>query len=264
MLPTTTSRGWIPDAPDARDHIYEAPGDTLAALPTKVDLRAKFPPVFHQGKLNSCSANAVVAVIAFLQREDQQADLLSRLFIYYNARKLRGTEDKENGAFLRDALKSINKVGACIEPHWPYPYPLPTDRDQLHALAITQPPERCYAGARQHNLHYQRLRRELAQLKGCLASGYPFVFGFFESEAFKADPGPVAQGGVLPMPPPDEPIGTTGHAVVAVGYDDAQQTFLIRNSWGPNWGIGGHCMMPYTFLMHPHRANDFWTVRSYV
>ncbi|MDQ2784388.1 MAG: hypothetical protein M3Y58_05235 [Chloroflexota bacterium] len=64
------------------------------------------------------------------------------------------------------------------------------------------------------------------------------------------------------MPPPNEPLGA-GHAVVAVGYDDARDCFLIRNSWGPDWGIGGHFLMPYAFLMHPHRADNFWTVRSF-
>jgi C1A family cysteine protease len=266
MSATTASHGWIPDAPDTRDHSYEAPAETLAALPPSVDLRAQFPPVFHQGHLHSCTANAVVAVIQFLQQTGQHTvtEPLSRLFIYYNARKLRGTEGMDGGAHIRDALKSINAVGACDESHWPYPWPHPADRDQLHALATYQPPERCYQGARRHQLRYLRLRRDLAHLKGCLASGYPFIFGFYMSEAFdQPAPGPVTQGGVLPMPPPDEPLGA-GHAVVAVGYDDAHRTFLIRNSWGPDWGIGGHIMMPYAFLMHPHRASDFWTVRSFV
>ncbi len=249
--------------PRMRDHVYEAPAETLAALPANVDLRDRFPPVFHQGHLHSCTANAVVAVIQFLQQTGQHAETapLSRLFLYYNARKRCGTEGTDGGSRIRDALKSINTVGVCDEPQWPYPWPTPVDRDQVHALAAVLPPDRCYQGATQHQLRYQRLRREMAQLKGCLASGYPFVFGFSMSEAFnKSDPDLV--GGQLPLPPPDEALGA-GHAVVAVGYDNARDCFLIRNSWGPDWGIGGHCLMPYAFLMHPHRASDFWTIRSF-
>ncbi|MCA1725167.1 MAG: peptidase, partial [Thermomicrobia bacterium] len=156
------SHGWIPDPPDARDRAYEAPAETLAALPAKVDLRDHFPPVFHQGHLHSCTVNAVVGSIQFLQQTGQHAEInpLSRLFIYYNARKLRGTEGTDSGAHLRDALKSINTVGACDEQQWPYPYPFPADRDQMHALAVVPPPDRCYQGAKQHRLVYQRLRRE--------------------------------------------------------------------------------------------------------
>lgn len=34
-----------------------------------------------------------------------------------------------------------------------------------------------------------------------------------------------------------EPLG--GHAVSIVGYDDTQRAWLIRNSWGPEWGENG-------------------------
>ena len=30
-----------------------------------------------------------------------------------------------------------------------------------------------------------------------------------------------------------------GHAVCAVGYDDFQQCFIVRNSWGEDWGDQG-------------------------
>ena len=30
-----------------------------------------------------------------------------------------------------------------------------------------------------------------------------------------------------------------GHAVAIVGYDDAEQCWIIKNSWGPDWGENG-------------------------
>ena len=49
--------------------------------------------------------------------------------------------------------------------------------------------------------------------------------------------------------------------MVAVGYDDASQTFLVRNSWGTGWGMAGYFTMPYTYLVQPGLADDLWTIR---
>ena len=95
-------------------------------------------------------------------------------------------------------------------------------------------------------------------MKGCLASGYPFVFGFTVYESFESQP--VAQTGVVPMPAPKEQV-LGGHAVLAVGYDDSRQCFIVRNSWGPGWGMQGYCYMPYLYLTDHNLASDFWTVR---
>jgi C1A family cysteine protease len=62
------------------------------------------------------------------------------------------------------------------------------------------------------------------------------------------------------MPSADETtIG--GHAVLAVGYDDSKSMFIVRNSWGANWAVGGYCYMPYAYLLDDNLADDFWTVR---
>ena len=66
-------------------------------------------------------------------------------------------------------------------------------------------------------------------MKGCLASGYPFVFGFTVYDSFESQQ--VAKTGVVPMPAAGESV-LGGHAVMAVGYDDSQQRFIVRNSWG--------------------------------
>jgi C1A family cysteine protease len=94
-------------------------------------------------------------------------------------------------------------------------------------------------------------------MKGCLAAGYPFVFGFTVYESFESDA--VAKTGVVEMPAPSEKV-LGGHAVVAVGYDDSTQRFIVRNSWGPGWGMGGYFTIPYAYLTDSNLADDFWTV----
>jgi C1A family cysteine protease len=36
-----------------------------------------------------------------------------------------------------------------------------------------------------------------------------------------------------------------GHCILVVGYDDVKEAWLIRNSWGNGWGMGGYCWFGY-------------------
>src|SRR5437667_3810596 len=114
--------GWIPDLPDHRDFLYAAPVAMLRALPTRVDLRRQCPPIYDQGQLGSCTANAIGGAIEFDQMKQglSQIFLPSRLFIYYNERVLEGTTNSDSGAMIRDGIKTVANQGACPEPMWPY------------------------------------------------------------------------------------------------------------------------------------------------
>src|SRR6476661_6289501 len=114
--------GWIPDIPDQRDYLYAAPPAFLRALPARVDLRKQCPPVYDQGQLGSCTANAIGGAIEFDQMKEKlpQIFIPSRLFIYYNERVIEGTVNIDAGAMLRDGIKTVAKQGACPEPMWPY------------------------------------------------------------------------------------------------------------------------------------------------
>jgi C1A family cysteine protease len=243
--------GWVPDLPDARDHLYAAPPEFLTALPPGVDLRDRCPKeVYDQGQLGSCTANAIAAAFEFEQLKQGVQDFMpSRLFIYYNERVVEGTVDSDSGAMIRDGIKSVSKQGVCREDEWKYA-----------VSAFTQkPPDQCYTDALQHQVtSYQRIPRVLNQMKGCLAHGFPFVFGFSVYESFESED--VARTGVVPMPNTATEQLLGGHAVLAVGYDDAAQRFVVRNSWGEGWGMGGYFTMPYAYLTDRQMASDFWAL----
>jgi C1A family cysteine protease len=93
-------------------------------------------------------------------------------------------------------------------------------------------------------------------MKARLVSGYPFVFGFSVYESFEVA---VNQDGHVPMPAPGEGC-LGGHAVLAVGYDDNNQWFIVRNSWGVKGQMKGYFTMPYAYLMDPNLTDDFWTI----
>lgn len=244
--------GWVPDLPDMRDHQYAAPQPVLNALPPMVDLTSHCPPVYDQGQLGSCTANAIAGAVQFDRAKQKLTPdfVPSRLFIYYGERVIEGSVNSDAGAMIRDGIKVVVKQGAPPEADWPY---------DITKFA-QKPSPKAYADAvKDQVVSYSRVARSLTQMRGCLASGFPFVFGFTVYESFESQA--VADTGVVPMPAYGESV-LGGHAVLAVGYDDAHQRFIVRNSWGTGWGVRGYFTMPYTYLTDPGLASDFWTVRS--
>jgi C1A family cysteine protease len=70
----------------------------------------------------------------------------------------------------------------------------------------------------------------------------------------------VDRTGVIPLPEPTETL-LGGHAVLCVGYNDADRTFLIRNSWGTEWAQQGYGTLPYAYLLDSQLSNDFWQIK---
>jgi C1A family cysteine protease len=97
------------------------------------------------------------------------------------------------------------------------------------------------------------------EMRTCLAEGFPFVFGFTVYTAFETSV--VGKSGVLNMPAKGEKV-LGGHPVMCVGYDDTEQRFLIRNSWGADWSKQGYFTMPYAYLGDRNLSDDFWTIRA--
>ena len=250
MPATLHPYGHIPDQPDPRDHVRAIP--KAAALPRTCDLRNLCPPVYDQGQLGSCSANAIAAAIEIDLRAAGRPNWMpSRLFIYYNERAKEHTVGKDAGAQIRDGVKGLAKLGVCPEVLWPYHVDKFTDK----------PAPDCYRAAKENlALSYARIAHVVPEaIEQVLFSGKPVLFGFTVYDSFE---GPeIAQTGILNLPGKFEG-NLGGHAVLCVGYDRPGQRFLIRNSWGTGWGLGGYFWMPYEFLCDPKLARDFWVLES--
>lgn len=247
--PNVRRNGWKPQLPDFRDFEFTAPHTTAPSG----SLRAQCPQVIEdQGQLGSCTANAIAVAIWFdLIKQKITAFAPSRLFIYYNERAMEGTIQSDSGAMIRDGIKSVNTLGVCSEALWPY-------SDANPGPFTRRPPKAAYTAAlKNKSVKYQAVAQNLDAMKACLAAGSPFVFGFTVYESFESDA--VAASGVVPMPGKSERV-LGGHAVLCVGWDDASQRFLCRNSWGSGWGQGGYFTMPYAYLTNPKLASDFWVI----
>ena len=243
--------GWKPDLPDHRDIIYSI-NRSIQVLPEKVDLRLNCPPVYDQGELGSCTGNAIAAALEYeqIKKKVNKPFIPSRLFIYYNERLLEGTVNQDSGAQIRDGMKTVNLQGACTEKTWPYTV----------SKFKTKPVAKAYTEGLKYQIKvYSKVNQDLNSLKGCLASGDPFVFGFTVYESFESDA--VAKTGIVPMPATTEST-LGGHAVLCVGYDNKTQRFTVRNSWGSDWGIKGYFTIPYQYLTNINLSSDFWVIKD--
>lgn len=241
--------GWRRDNPDPRDCIWAAPRPVIRTLPERQDNRDLMPPVFQQLQTNSCTGQSVAGQIAGLQKLRGTGPVVipSALFIYWNTRDIEDTELVDSGATLRNTFKAVSRWGYASEECWPF--------DEKKVL--TQPSKPCYEEARPRRITtYARVAQRLDQLQAYLAARGTISFGmavypYFESEE-------MATSGILRMPAGnDAPLG--GHAVLLVGYDNARKMFLVRNSWGKEWGLDGYFWMPYSYVLDPNLAADFWT-----
>ena len=247
--------GAKPDKPDGRDHrrMYEQHEIPMWTHPN-IDLSGYVHHVYDQGKLESCTANALCAAYGLdlvKQSRTTRGGFSyfnpSRLFLYYNTREHEGNQSKDNGASIRDAVKAMNCRGVCKESDWPY-----------MMRFNEKPPQSAYDSAVGNNLcKYERLYQDIDQFRACLKDKCPFVFGFKVYDSFID-----SKNGYMPMPSTYErDCGSHGrHAVLAVGYDDSRRCIKVLNSWGSKWGDNGYFYMPYEFIEDSSLCFDFWKI----
>ena len=242
--------GWKRDITDPRD--FKSSYKPEEGLSNSCDLRALMPDIYNQGHLGSCTSNAIAALIeSDLKRQELFDFMPSRLFIYYNERDLENTVGEDSGAQIRDGMKTINNLGIAPETYWPY-------SDSNPGPFSEKPPATAYQEAKKNVVtSYARVDQDEMAIKNCLSSKKPIVFGFTVYDSFETQA--VTDTGIVPMPKNGENI-LGGHAVLIIGFDDTTRRFLVRNSWGTNWGDNGYFTMPYEYVLDSNLSNDFWTI----
>lgn len=242
--------GYIPDVPAAEDLVYAASG---LDVPDAVDLRPLFKnAVEDQLTTSSCTANACVGNLEYLiaQLHKDEPDFaypeLSRLFAYWEARKVHNLHTADAGSSIRACVDRLRLVGICEEALFPF------DK----ASVLSPPPRFCYDEAGHHRVLKAERLSSLNDMLESLARGFPFVFGFQTYTGSLAD---ARTTGVMPMPKGSR---SGGHAVLAVGYNLASKRFLIRNSWGTWWGADGYFTMPFDYVTGTQYSADWWTMQA--
>jgi hypothetical protein len=268
--------GYVPDLPDHNDWKYSAllSDSTILetappSLPERTLIRNLHKiPVVDQGNLGSCVGCSVASLHAY----ERGVVARSILQIYYEARRLRGWENYDTGAFIRDAIKVIANLGAGRSSWWAYDDgpdkfrqdpPLKVDRDALLRRIFS---------------YWALEGRE--DYRTCLANGHPFVIGSNLFSNFGTQR--AWDHGIIGMPSSrDWEWG--GHAYLVIGSDTnfresewAQNrmmagfprdqipwdVYICRNSWSSQWGYRGDFAVAAEFIDDLAYSDDAWTIRK--
>lgn len=218
-------------------------------LPASVDLRKNFSDIKSQGTQGACSAFSSVSVIEYFLATilNKQTDL-SEAFVYYNARVIRGETEVDEGASFKDIIEAIRDKGVCLEELCPY--------DQK--VFNEEPTENAYSEAENRKItEAKNVRLKVDDVKSALAQGFPVIIS---AKAFGSYL--VNRNGVLRTPTPSELDDDTqeNHAMVICGYIDKEGFFIVRNSWGKDFGDKGYCYLPYEYFRTPKAINQAYVV----
>ena len=232
-------------------------------LLTAVDLKPDVFEVEDQGSIGSCTCNSSVSACEMFTKESY-----SRLFPYWQTRNVIESRAGQEGASLRDAIRSHFHFGLPLETQWVYDV----------TKENVQPPTAAYADAftrrvtRYENISItapdgvtMRPQDELIRdIQSALNEGLPVVFAASVGNLIFGLKGPW-QTHVYPRC--DTPFENNNnpivgfHAILIVGYDFACKRFLVQNSWGPGYGDGGFFGMPYETLHYD--ICEAWVIRGF-
>lgn len=209
----------FPSELDHRDYNAESIYHTRIELPETFDYKHKLNPVRDQGRQGSCSAMTAAALKEIHEKKELGfKDYMSPQFIY----NLRANKPSE-GMTPRDTMKILHKHGVVPEQLYPYK----TNK---------------------------RITTELFNnAKNFRISGYAKVNCIYSAKSAILSDGLLYAG--FPVYNPNNPMFWRqtnssqpmlgGHAVAIVGWN--KDSFIIRNSWGRDWGYNGYCYYPFEY-----------------
>lgn len=228
-------------------HTYKLQGNTqeidleeeyqpMATVATSIDLRKNFPAVRDQGDMGACSAFALVGIFEYILKKNGQADIdLSEQFVYYNVRKKEGASRVDAGSSFYNIVQSLKIDGVCLEHLFPY------NPDNLSQ----EPPIEAIDDAQMRKVVVAKnVKKSLHDIKSAVFEGYPVAISLKIFNSFHP------RNGFIRIPSGMEIQGeqSGNHAMIICGYNDEARVFVVRNSWGSEFGDKGYCYIPYGYI----------------
>ena len=231
----------IPNKPTETYPIQPLPPD-LAAVKEKdaVDLRKYATPVGDQAQTSRCSAFAwthATELAGHILEKDTAR--LSPNYTMWGFQQMQGDARDFKTAYKGgdgtingpDPGNVLVKQGTCRQELWPDDRPEPVVAEaQLKADAVN------------HILPGQPLPISIDDVRKVLSAGMPVHVSMNTGPAF----GDIGRDGIVNSAEP--PSGQHGrHAMLCVGFTG--NFYIIKNSWGTDWGDNGYCYVPRKVLM---------------
>lgn len=227
------------DPHDSRDHVLRMMRTNRLSVGELDVFTGLSLPVYDQGQLGSCTANAGVLYRRWLAQKFPQYTVgkdqdLSRLFLYYTERAIDGDIQDDAGSTTRTCCQAICKVGICPESDFPYDISTFTDQPAPQSYTDAVP----YKGGAYHRAP------DADTVISVLVSGYPSLLGVTLYPSFES----IDSTGFMPMPDAGEENDPEGHEMVIHGYSSSRKAFRVQNSWSADWGDRGKFWMPEAYL----------------
>lgn len=241
--------GWIGDSGQKRVIMMAPSAWPIETPAAKSDLSRGMPRVLNQGNLGSCVGHGTASAWSYAHNAatGDQYDV-SRLMIYYEARKAIGTTSWDSGCQIVDAVNWLQRWGSCKESLWPY---------EISRFA-QKAPNAAYTEAKSHKVVSARKvdNADGRSIRLALTNGYPVIVG---SLVYSGINKITRRNYTLEMPRKGErPIG--GHAYLLIGHDDSKRLYRARNSWSSSWGDRGDFLVPYDYIHSGRITEDCWVL----
>lgn len=225
-----------------------SPASGLIIMPS-VDMRKFFTPVKNQMELGSCTSFAAVAMFeAMMRLSGVEGPIdMSPAYLYFYSNILKGKPS--GGSNFFEQLEVLGTHGVCSEALYKYdadkPQHKPSDPAEEDAkkhrvLSASQIP--LINGLDKP----QSLKHNHSLLTSALSEGYPIGISLKIYDYFGKD-------GAFIFHPDDVPDAKEDgwHAMVIVGYSEENNFYIVRNSWGSDFGEDGYCYVPTAYIDDP-------------
>lgn len=206
---------------------------------TSADLRGSFTSIKSQGQVGACASFAFTSVYEYILNKNgklTESDLSER-FLYYNTRKRMGDINVDSGSNMYDAGKALEEEGLCSEDLCPYVNDFEAQKEIPSAQAYADGLTRRVAETMNVNIKEQ-------DIKSALVEGYPVIVSLHLHESFNN----IGSDGFVRKPDESDPV-VGWHAMVIVGFSDKDKVFIVRNSWGTDFGDKGYCYIPFSYVL---------------
>jgi C1A family cysteine protease len=212
-------------------------GATTSPLPAAFDWRtmATLPAIRNQGGCGSCWAFATQGVfesMVSIQGKISPPDTSEQFLVSCNTNGWSCSGGWWGHPYNVDKLGvSQSTVGAVTESDFPY-----TAQNTVCKANLPH----FYKGAAWFNITTPYTVPTVDQMKQTIYTHGPISVAVCVGNSFMS-----YRGGVFATDEKSSCGGYVNHAVVLVGWDDANQTWILRNSWGTSWGTQGYMFIKY-------------------